>query len=101
MCSLKKDDLVGYLLYLKDRGLESNSISRKLAAIKTFYKFLVNERKAAENVAAVLESPRLWKKLPDTLAVDEVDRSLRRRPRGCVHLYREKRADRSGGAGDR
>lgn len=73
---VKKDVLTKYLLYLKDGGLSTNSISRNLAAIKTFYRFLINEGYVKENVAGVLESPKLWKKLPNTLSVEEVDRLL-------------------------
>ncbi|MEE8359723.1 MAG: site-specific tyrosine recombinase XerD, partial [Candidatus Omnitrophota bacterium] len=56
--------------------LAANSISRKLAAIKTFYKFLVNEKYVKENVAAFLESPKLWKKLPNALNVSEVEKLI-------------------------
>jgi len=73
---VKKDTLLKYLMELKDSGLAANSISRNLAAIKTLYKFLVNERLVKENVAGVLESPRLWKKLPDTLSIDEVEKLI-------------------------
>ena len=76
MEGVKKDDLTMYLLSLKDNGLAANSISRNLASIKTFYKFLVNEGSVKENVAGVLESPRLWKKLPNILNVNEVDMLL-------------------------
>ncbi|MFH1753281.1 MAG: site-specific tyrosine recombinase XerD, partial [Candidatus Omnitrophota bacterium] len=68
-----KNDLLKYLMHLKDDGLASNSISRRLAAIKTFYKFLVNEKYVKENVAAFLESPKLWKKLPEALNIAEVE----------------------------
>jgi integrase/recombinase XerD len=74
--AVKKDTLLKYLMELKDSGLAANSISRNLAAIKTFYRFLVNERFVKENVAGVLESPRLWKKLPDTLNIDEVEKLI-------------------------
>ena len=73
---IKKEDLMKYLLTLKDSGLSVNSISRNLAAIKTFYKFLVNEKYVKENVAGILESPKLWKKLPNVLSIDEVARLL-------------------------
>jgi len=76
MDRVKKDDLRKYLMYLKDKGLSTNSISRNLAAIKTFYKFIVNEGRVKENVAGILESPKLWKKLPNTLNVGEVDKLL-------------------------
>lgn len=73
---VKKDDLTKYLMHLKDSGLAANSISRNLAALKTFYKFLVNEKFVKENVAGILESPKLWKKLPETLDINEVDKLL-------------------------
>ena len=71
--NIAKDDLTGYLLYLKESGLATNSISRKLASLKTFYKFLLNEGIIKENIAGILESPRLWKKLPNTLDIKEVE----------------------------
>lgn len=74
--AVKKELLIKYLMHLKDSGLATNSISRNLAALKTFYRFLVNERYVKENVAGFLESPKLWKKLPNVLAIDEVDRLI-------------------------
>ena len=73
---IKKQDVVNYLLYLKDGGLASNSVSRALVAIKMFYKFMVRERFVKEDIAGVLESPRLIRPLPDVLSVDEVDRLI-------------------------
>ncbi|MBI5143877.1 MAG: tyrosine recombinase XerD, partial [Candidatus Omnitrophica bacterium] len=54
----------------------SNSISRALAAIKVFYRFLVQERLAKDDVAGILESPRLIRPLPNVLGANEVDRLL-------------------------
>lgn len=76
MEDVRKEDLVKYLMHLKDSGLAANSISRSLAALKTFYKFLVNESVVKENTAGILESPRLWKKLPNTLDINEVDKLI-------------------------
>ncbi len=71
-----KDHLTDYLLRLKDRSLAANSISRNLASIKTFYKFLVNEKYVRANPAGALESPKLWKRLPDTLSAGEIEKLL-------------------------
>jgi len=71
-----KDELRKYLMYLKNKGLLPNSITRNLAAIKTFYKFLVNEGYVKKNVAGVIESPKTWKRLPNALNIEEVDRLL-------------------------
>ncbi|NQT07147.1 MAG: site-specific tyrosine recombinase XerD [Candidatus Omnitrophica bacterium] len=71
-----KDELRKYLMHLKNKGLLPNSITRNLAAIKTFYKFLVNEGYVKTNVAGVIESPKTWKRLPNALNIEEVDRLL-------------------------
>lgn len=74
--ALKRQDIMSYLLYLKDKGIGSNSISRALVAIKMFYRFLVQEHLAKDDVAGILESPRLIRALPDVLNITEVDKLL-------------------------
>ena len=71
--SVKRDDIMKYLLSLKDRGLSSNSISRGLVAIKMFYKFLVQERFIKDDTAGVLESPKLMRPLPNVMGMAEVE----------------------------
>jgi integrase/recombinase XerD len=56
--------------------MASNSISRRLVAIKVFFRFLQQEGMLTRNVTEVMESPRLWKVLPSTLSMKEVDRML-------------------------
>lgn len=73
---IKRQDITDYLLQLKDNGISSNSISRALVAIKVFYRFLVQERLVADDVAGIIESPRLIRPLPNVLSVGEVDRLL-------------------------
>ena len=74
---VKRQDIMNYLLGLKEKNkLSSNSISRALVAIKAFYKFLVQERLTKDDVAGVLESPRLVRPLPNVLAMAEVDKLM-------------------------
>jgi len=73
---VKRQDIAGYLLYLKDKGIGSNSISRALVAIKMFYRFLVTEHLVKEDIPGVLESPKLIRALPDVLNISEVDKLL-------------------------
>lgn len=77
IAGIKRQDIMSYLLRLKDNGLSSNSISRSLVAIKMFYRFLVQERFIKDDVAGVLESPRLIRPLPNVLGIAEVDKLLR------------------------
>jgi len=65
-----------FMMTEKDRGLSANSVSRELACLRSFFKFLVREHKVKENVTSVIESPKLWKKLPSTLNLDEVEALL-------------------------
>ncbi len=65
-----------FMMTEKDRGLASNSVSRELACIKSFFKFLLKENIIKENAATIIESPKLWKKLPFTLSVSEVEALL-------------------------
>lgn len=73
---VKRQDITEYMLSLKDRGISSNSISRALVAIKMFYRFLVQERLAKDDVAGILESPKLVRPLPNVLNIAEVDKLI-------------------------
>jgi len=74
--SVKRDTIVDYLMFLKDQGLSPSSIARNLAALKTFWKFLVSERFVRENAAAIVETPKTWKTIPEVLNAAEVEKLL-------------------------
>ena len=65
--------LLAYLHHERDRGLSMNSVARRLVAVKVFFRYLLREGVLEKDVTAVMESPRLWKVLPGTLSVKEVD----------------------------
>lgn len=71
--SVKRPDISSYLLQEKDRGISVNSIARNLAAIKVFHRFLTGEGYIKDDVTSVVDSPRLWKKLPEVLTIKEVE----------------------------
>ncbi|UCH12584.1 MAG: site-specific tyrosine recombinase XerD [Candidatus Omnitrophota bacterium] len=73
----KHSDITDFMMLEKDKGLSPNSVSRNLVAIKIFHRFLARERYAKENVADVLDSPKLWKHLPDVLSVSEIEQILK------------------------
>jgi len=64
------------MLSQKDRGVGASSIARRLAAIRMFYRFLVRERILRQDPTELIDSPKLWKKIPDTLSVNEVEALL-------------------------
>lgn len=52
------------------------TVARKLAAVKGLFKFLQGQRAIAQTPTAFIETPRLWRRLPHTLNVEEVERLL-------------------------
>ena len=56
--------------------MASSSIARCLSSIKSFCRFLCNENYLQENPAEILESPRLWQKLPRVISPAEVSAIL-------------------------
>ena len=74
--SISREELMNFLMQLKKDGLAATSIARNLASLKTFWKFLTMERIVPENVAAVIETPKTWKTIPDVLNRQEVEKLL-------------------------
>lgn len=64
------------MAYLNGMGLESTSQARTLSGLKTFYKYLLLEDVIDVAPTDLIEAPRLARKIPDVLSVDEVDRIL-------------------------
>lgn len=76
LTKISKNDIVNFMLYQKDKGLSANSIARRIAAIKAFYRFLVRERILKTDPTNLIDSPKLWKKIPETLSLNEVEALL-------------------------
>src|SRR5450830_260585 len=68
-----KDTIMAYLYMLQMKERSSATISRHLAALRSFFSFLVREGRLAKDPTADLESPKLPQKLPRVLTVEEVD----------------------------
>lgn len=70
--SLKRNDIRDYLFKLKSDGLRSSSIARQIVSIKKFFEYLLNEGLISEDPSALINSPKIWKTIPETLSVNEV-----------------------------
>ena len=75
--SLTTAEIRGFLLLLRDEGLSPSSIARSLSSIKSFFRYLCEDKQLKENPAEILETPRRWRKLPDILSLTDVDKLLR------------------------
>lgn len=71
--SITLTDVYAYMNYLsRDRGLNAASRARKVATIRSFYKYLTNKAKLLDqNPVQELDSPRQKKSLPKYLNLDE------------------------------
>lgn len=71
-----KGDIVSYVLFLKEREYSSATVARKVAAIKSFFHFLVADGVLTEDPTATMETPRVKKRLPRPMSQDDIVRLL-------------------------
>lgn len=69
-------DLEGYLRYMEEKDFASSTISRSVASIRALYQYLFSEGRISSNPAALLKPPKVEKKMPEILSVDEVDKLM-------------------------
>ena len=74
---ISRKQVLDHLMAMKARGMSTNSISRHLVSIKVFFRYLQQEGLLDRNVTDTMDSPRLWKILPDTLSEKEVNLLLK------------------------
>ena len=90
MLQVSRQQLIAYLVRLKQEGRAASTVARKLASIKAFYRFLTAERYIRRNPAEVLEAASRGLHLPKVLSVQEVERLLDEPNLGTLDGYRDK-----------
>jgi len=73
---LEPQHLSSFLVWIGDLGLSAKSQARILSGLKAFFRFLLLEEKIQKDPTALLEGPRIGRKLPEVLTVEEIDRML-------------------------
>ncbi len=76
LINVERQQVTDYLTWLKDKGLAAATIARKLAAVKSFYRFMTAEGYMDVNPAEVVEAGTKGIRLPRVLSEDEVLRLL-------------------------
>src|SRR3989304_1370065 len=71
---VNKLTLRSYLAHLMERGYAKSSIARKLSAVRSFYRYLMREEMISASPAATTVSPKLDKRLPSFLTVEDAKR---------------------------
>ncbi len=62
-----------FVAHLHDHGLQKSSIARKLAALRSFFKYCVREGHVKENPARLVPTPKLPKRIPSVLSAEEMN----------------------------
>ena len=78
----------GFINHLHRKGLGKSTIGRKIAAVRTFFRFLCRQNYLAQNFAALVRAPKLPKKLVEVLQKEELSHLL---DEGTVETAVEKR----------
>ena len=73
---ISKSDIEKYLESLYKEDISVSSIARKLTTIKSFHNYMFQTKKVNIDVSETIERPKLRKKLPNVLTVEEVDKLL-------------------------
>ena len=74
--SVSRRYLLDYILYLRKRGYVYSTVARKMASVRSFFKFLVADGVLLDNPTDAVESPRVKRRLPHPLSPTEVTQLL-------------------------
>ncbi|MBN1640056.1 MAG: site-specific tyrosine recombinase XerD [Anaerolineae bacterium] len=73
---IRKTNLVAYVRELRGRSYASSTVARKVAAVKSFFHFMLDQDILADDPTATLDSPKVKKRLPKILSPEEIESLL-------------------------
>ncbi|MDO6441106.1 site-specific tyrosine recombinase XerD [Marinobacter sp. 2_MG-2023] len=76
LTEVRRTDLLAWMANGLAQGIKTSTAARRLSGIRRFYRFLLRERLIAEDPTLRIDSPRLPRRLPDSLTEEEVDALL-------------------------
>ncbi len=71
--SVKREHVSNFMFDLKKNEMSPSSICRNLAAVKMFHRFLVREGLAKEDPTTLVDTPKLWMRIPAVLTQAEIE----------------------------
>src|SRR5574344_1048661 len=74
--NVNRNNIKDYIKYLKDKDEDERSIAHHISVLRGFYKFLMIEKIISNDPLEYIELPKLAKKLPKVLTIDEVNQLL-------------------------
>jgi integrase/recombinase XerD len=76
LTEVEKTDIESFMINLSNKGLAASTRARKISSIKSFYKFLFEEKLRNDNPTLQIKQPKLTNKLPKTLSESDVEKML-------------------------
>ena len=70
---VKLEHLKSFVAWLNEKEISPRTQARTISGIKSFYKYLMVEEKITTDPTSLLESPKIGRKLPDVLSIEEID----------------------------
>tara|TARA_B000000475_G_scaffold90949_1_gene73861 strand:- start:4165 stop:5061 length:897 start_codon:yes stop_codon:yes gene_type:complete len=89
IAKVKERNLRAYVRFLNAENMSANSIKRAISCIRTYHKFLLTEGKMDHNPVLSIDTPKVAKKLPNILTVEEIDKILNFIPRKAPMSMRD------------
>lgn len=74
--NIDENNIKDYLKYLNKQNNDTKTISHNISTLRSFYKFLLIEKKVNKNPMEYIELPKTKKTLPKTLSIEEIDKLL-------------------------
>lgn len=81
--ALEKADLKTFLVWINELGMLPPTQARVLSGIKAFFRYMLLEQIVTDDPSAMIEGPRLSRKLPDTLNINDINSLI-----GAIDLSR-------------
>ena len=74
---VKEEDIQNYINEMQENGKKASSISRCIASIRSFYQFILKNKKVKVDPTANIQSPKIEKRTPNVLTAKEVELLLK------------------------
>lgn len=74
---VSQDHIRGLLVWINEFGITASTQSRLISGLKAFYKYLLLENEINDDPTELIEAPRIGRKLPEVLSVDEIDKLIK------------------------
>ena len=88
--SVTSEGLNSYILFLEGQNLSAATVSRNMAALRSFFRYLYKEKQISENPAVGVKSPKVVRKAPTVLSEMEIDLLLSQPDRTTAKGIRDK-----------